>query len=190
MTNSILQKFKKAIHSDLKAREEGNYLVVTEEGSGSKIKELKFNFKNKDDALIIQQKDNECLAIKNLFNQQNLPSCDFIVLISKNKELNIYFCEIKSIINENNQKEAMKQIKSSEIFFNFLCKSYSFIYDKAFEIQQAKVKYIMLYPAPFSQKQESTPQKHHQLICEPIKVDEITGKFQNDNAYDFFRSLQ
>ncbi len=67
-----------------------------------------FNKGNTDDILIIQQdiKHKNCQPIGKLFeNKARVDSCDFIVLICKNKDSHIFFCEIKS---SNSQKIVKK----------------------------------------------------------------------------------
>ncbi|XAK34133.1 hypothetical protein AAID95_08285 [Campylobacter coli] len=156
MTNNELQNFKNCLHNNLKAIQKGIYFVVKEQEEKSIIKEIDFGFKNKDDVLIIQQDINNCLPITNLFgnDKDRIESCDFIVLLIKNKELKIFFCEIKSSNSEDNREKAKRQIKSSKIFFEYLYKSYLHKYNKNVDFNTAieNAKSLILYPASMPQK--------------------------------------
>lgn len=190
MTNKELQNFKNCLHSSLKAIQKGIYFVVKEQEERSVIQEINFKFDQKDDVLIIQQDINNCLPITNLFgnDKDRIESCDFIVLLIKNKELKIFFCEIKSSNSEDNREKAKRQIKSSKIFFEYLYKSYLHKYDKNvdFSIAIENAKSLILYPAPMSQK-SSVASTSSDLISCKMKLDD-DGVCYIADGYKFFES--
>ena len=110
MSNRDLKDFKECLHSSLKVVQKGEYFCVKEQENTSKIKEIKFKFTQKDDVLIIQQDIQNCNPIENLFgnDKDRIESCDFIVLLTKSKELKIFFCEIKSNISEESIEKAKR----------------------------------------------------------------------------------
>ncbi|WP_394950683.1 hypothetical protein [uncultured Helicobacter sp.] len=190
MTNKELQNFKNCLHGSLKAIQKGIYFVVKEQEEKSTIKEIDFGFKNKDDVLIIQQDINNCLPITNLFgnDKDRIKSCDFIVLLIKNKELKIFFCEIKSSNSEDNREKAKQQIKSSKIFFEYLYKSYLHKYNKNVDFNMAieNAKRLILYPAPMSQKSSVASTSSDLISCKMELDDE--GVCYIADGYEFFES--
>lgn len=189
MVNKELKDFKNCLHSSLKAIQKEIYFVVKEQEKKSVIQEINFKFDQKDDVLIIQQNVKNCPSITNLFgnNEDKIESCDFIVLLIKNKELKIFFCEIKSSNSEDNREKAKRQIKSSKIFFEYLYKSYLHKYNKNDDFSMAieNAKSLILYPASMSQKKPTYSSEDH-LIPFPIKLDN-NGKCVL-NGYKFFQS--
>lgn len=190
MTNKELQNFKNCLHGSLKAKQEEIHFTIVEQGKKSAIKEIDFSFKNKDDVLIIQQNIDNCLPITNLFgnNGERIESCDFIVLLIKNKELKVFFCEIKSSNSRKNREKAKRQIESSKIFFEYLYKSYLHKYNKNLNFHAAidAAKHLLLYPASMSQK-KSTFLLKNSLIEYKIEVDD-NGKYNVADGYKFFES--
>ncbi len=190
MRNRDLKDFKECLHSSLKVVQKGEYFCVKEQENTSKIKEIKFKFTQKDDVLIIQQDIQNCNPIENLFgnDKDRIESCDFIVLLTKSKELKIFFCEIKSNISEESIEKAKRQIKSSKIFFEYLYKSYLHKYDKDIDFNQAveNAKHVLFYPAGMLQK-SSTSSTNSNLIQHKIELDD-NGICNIDDGYDFFKS--
>lgn len=189
MTNKSLSNFRSAIHHSLKAKEKNGCLCVSEQEESSSIKEIYFSKGNVDDVLIIQQdiKHNNCRPIENLFEKKTrVDSCDFIVLICKNKELHIFFCEIKSSNSQKNREKALKQINSSKIFFEYLYKNYKehFKTDD-FEILLENAEKIYIYPASTSQKNPTSGSSNNGLRIKKIKIDSNGNATEND-IYHFF----
>lgn len=191
MRNRDLKDFKECLHSSLKVVQKGEYFCVKEQENTSKIKEIKFKFTQKDDVLIIQQDIQNCNPIENLFgnDKDRIESCDFIVLLTKSKELKIFFCEIKSNISEESIEKAKRQIKSSKIFFEYLYKSYLHKYSKNIDFNTAieNAKSLILYPASMSQKRPTYSSEDNLIQCK-IEVDD-NGKCDID-GYEFFGSNQ
>ena len=188
MTNKSLANFRNSIHHILKAKEKNGCLCVSEQDESSVIKDISFNKGNADDILIIQQdiKHNNCRPIENLFEKKTrVDSCDFIVLICKNGNLRIFFCEIKSSNNEENRKKALKQINSSKIFFEYLYKNYlEHFNSNNFEISIEKSKNIYIYPASNSPKKLTFGSKS-ELEFKKVEIDS-SGNIHIDNIYKFF----
>ncbi|MCX2683443.1 hypothetical protein OQH60_06195 [Campylobacter sp. MIT 21-1685] len=188
MTIKDLKNFRNAIHRDLKIspqNEKSSCFIVREEKKESAIQRIEFTFKNQDDVLIIRQEAEKCSAIKNLFETKpNLDSCDFIVLLCKNRNIKICFCEIKSSKSKENQEKALKQINSSKIFLEYLCKCYKEHFDSAFEFSSEMTENIYIYPASNSQKNR-TSSLGSNFKFKSIKID--NGKAIIDNGYEFFR---
>lgn len=192
MTNSELKDFKNCLHSSLKAMQKNTYFVVKEQEKRSVIQEITFNFEKKGDVLIIQQDIKNCPPITNLFgdNGYRIESCDFIVLLTNNKDFKIFFCEIKSSNTKETREKAERQIKSSKIFFEYLYKSYLHKYSKNIDFNTAieNAKSLILYPASMSQKRP-TYSSGDNLIQRRIEVDD-NGKCNIIDGYNFFRSNQ
>ncbi|RAX54603.1 hypothetical protein [Helicobacter sp. 10-6591] len=193
MVNKELKDFKNCLHSSLKAIQKGAYFVVKEQEEKSKIQEIKFNFDQKDDVLIIQQDVKNCPSITNLFgnNGDKIESCDFIVLLIKNKELKIFFCEIKSKNTEATRKKAEQQIKSSKIFFEYLYKSYLHKYNKYnknddFSMAIENAKSLILYPTSMSQKYSVASMSYGLISCK-MELDDNRVCYIAD-GYKFFES--
>ncbi|MBX7490747.1 hypothetical protein [Helicobacter turcicus] len=185
ITNKVLQDFYEKIHKDLKPAKNGNCFVIKEQESKSAIKQISLAFKNSQDVILLQQKAGECPAITNLFQEKPiLNSCDFIVLMCKNKDLHILFCEIKSSNNEENRKKALKQIVSSKIFLEYLYKNYLEHFEtKNFKIPLEKAKNIYIYPASIPQKKATFASQN--LIFKTLEIDS-KGVATIKNAYEFF----
>lgn len=124
MTDEELTDFRNAIHEGLKISPdaESPCFIVEEKDKGSAIEKIKFNFKNENNILIIRL--NKMLRIKFLKKFPVTRSCDFIVLmLDKNQDIKIYFCEIKS--KHQSLKDACEQIQASKLFFKYLIDCYS-----------------------------------------------------------------
>lgn len=187
MTNKSLSNFRSAIHHSLKAKEKNGCLCVSEQEESSSIKEIYFSKGNVDDVLIIQQDIKHCRPIENLFEEQaRVNSCDFIVLICKNRGLHIFFCEIKSSNSQKNHEKALKQINSSKIFFEYLYKNYLEHFEsKDFEISVENGENIYIYPASNSQKNPTFGSIKNRLKFKKIKIDSNGNAIEND-IYHFF----
>lgn len=190
MTNKSLSNFRNSIHHSLRAKNKNGCLCVSEQEESSVIKDICFNKGNTDDILIIQQdvKHKNCSAIEKLFeNKARVDSCDFIVLICKNKDLHIFFCEIKSSIGKESCEKALKQINSSKIFFEYLYKNYLEHFNpKDFEISVENSKNIYIYPASISQKNSTFGSDKNYLEFRTIKMD-LKGNAYIDNICKFFK---
>lgn len=184
MTNKALSHFKESIHHALKAKEEGGKFRVSEQGNKSSIKDIYFN-KGNSDFLIIRQDDTACKAIENLFERKNkVDSCDFIVLLCKNKKLHIFFCEIKSSISEENCQKALKQMRSSQIFLEYLYKNYKEHFNSDFEMSVEEGEYIYIYPASNPQKKPTCTNSALRRL--KYKKIETANADVNADIYDFF----
>lgn len=189
MTNKSLANFRDSIHHSLRAKNKNGCLCVSEQEESSVIKDIYFNKGNADDILIIQQdiKHNNCRPIENLFEKKaRVDSCDFIVLICKNKGLHIFFCEIKSSNSQENHEKALKQINGSKIFFEYLYKNYLQHFEpKDFEISLENVKNIYIYPASNSQKNTTFASGKGNLKFKKVEMD-LSGNVCIDDTYNFF----
>ncbi len=200
MTNKALKDFRNAIHKDLKVEPQNkrsNCFIIKETKEQSTIKEIQFTFKNQDDILILKQDNTDDLkknyTIANLF-QNNSPntdkSCDFIVFLnSKDNGLEIFYCEIKSSICEDSQKEAMLQIESSQLFILFLLEYYKLRYhNNDLEYSQISPKNLCLYP------KLGIPQKNKTYINEKGQVlylkdiDFTNGCAKISDGYEFLKT--
>lgn len=189
MTNNELCNFGNNLDHTLKINNNSSSFIIKEQGNESSIKELHFSFKNKQDVVIIQQKSGNCPALKNIFSSiPNLKSCDFIVLIKDGNEIKNYFCEIKSSITQKQKDNAIQQIESSKIFFEYLQQNYRLYFEQQnFNVDIEKAKSILIYPKfPNSQKKHTYGVG---LQCVPIKVDTNNGISETLNGYDFFKNL-
>ncbi|MCI7485768.1 MAG: hypothetical protein MSA68_07525 [Helicobacter sp.] len=190
MVNKELKDFKNCLHSSLKAIQKGIDFVVKEQEEKSEIQKINFKFDQKDDVLIIQQDVKNCPSITNLFgnNEDKIESCDFIVLLIKNKELKIFFCEIKSRNTEATRKKAKQQIKSSKIFFEYLYKSYLHKYNKNDDFSMAieNTKSLILCPTSVPQKHVMTSMSSDLISCK-MEVDDNRVCYIAD-GYKFFES--
>ncbi|WP_270991206.1 hypothetical protein [Campylobacter upsaliensis] len=189
MTNKSLSNFKDSIHHSLKAKEKNGCLCVSEQEETSVIGDIYFNKGNNDDILIIQQdiKHNNCGAIEKLFEKKSrVDSCDFIVLICKNKNLHIFFCEIKSSSSQKNRKKALEQINSSKIFLEYLYKNYKQHFKvNDFDISLENAKNIYICPAvSISSKGKTSGSNKNVLEMKSIKIDS-NGNASIDNVYSF-----
>ena len=191
MTNREFQDFKNCLHGSLKAMQKGIHLVVKEQEEESVIQEITFKFAQRDNVLIIQQDIKNCPPITNLFgnNENRIESCDFIVLLTKNRDLKIFFCEIKSSNTRETREKAKRQIESSKIFFEYLYKSYLHKYSKNIDFNTAieNAKSLILYPASMSQKRPTYSSEDNLIQCK-TEVDD-NGKCDID-GYEFFGSNQ
>ncbi|EAL3917084.1 hypothetical protein ABV837_000105 [Campylobacter upsaliensis] len=187
MTNKSLSNFKDSIHHSLKTKEKNGCLCVREQEESSKIGDIYFNKGNNDDILIIQQDITKCRAIENLFEEKTrVDSCDFIVLICKNKNLHIFFCEIKSSNSQKNCEKALEQIDCSKIFFEYLYKNYKHHFKiDDFDISLENAKNIYIYPASISSKGKTFGSSKNVLKMKPIKINSGKNMIKND-IYHFF----
>lgn len=190
MTNKALQDFNKKIHPHLKPSKNGSVIIICEQEEKSVVKKICFHFKNYDDVVMIQQKRSgkkECLGIKNLLQHKpTLESCDFIALICKNKVLKIYFCEIKSINSKEHREKAIKQIKNSRIFFEYLVKSYKECCEiENCEIDKGESYNLYIYPSTVSSKMPTHFSKENNLKFKKIHIND-EGIANIENAYNFF----
>lgn len=183
MTNSQLQEFKNVIHTSLKAIQENENWCVSETQRQSVIRKICFA-RGQQDFFIIQQKADQCEAIKNLFENQKPKSCDFIVLMYKRSNLKIFFCEIKSSISEENCKEALKQMRSSKIFLDYLIENYKECFNKQFEFTTNNAENIYIYPAANAQKIPLCCTNRNDLIHKTLKI--TAGQAVVNNVYKFF----
>lgn len=185
MTNSQLQDFKDAIHRSLKAMQINENWCVDETQRQSAIGRICFT-KGQQDFFIIQQKADQCEAIKNLFENKKPRSCDFIVLMCKRSNLKIFFCEIKTSISEENCKDALKQMRSSKIFLDYLIKNYRECFDKNFEFTLDDAKNIYIYPAANAQKLPPyCTNNSYNLKFKKLETDG-EGRAVVNNVYEFF----
>ncbi len=188
MTNVDLCNFCEKLHSTLTIKSKNTLYIIKEQGKESAIKELHFTFKNKQDVVIIQQQACNCSAIKNIFNNiTNLKSCDFIVLILKNTELKSYFCEIKSSKTKKILEEAIFQIESSKLFFEYLQQNYRLYYKKDFNIRIEESSSIIILPEFSIPQKGSTNAGFQNYKIISVDVDE-NGVGKISNGYDFFRN--
>ncbi|MBP3208248.1 MAG: hypothetical protein J6M21_08355 [Campylobacter sp.] len=188
MTNSKLCEFYDSLHSTLKIDNNNNLFIIKEQGNKSSIKELHFTFENRQDVVIIQQKSGNCPALTNIFNGiTNLKSCDFIVLIKDRNEIKSYFCEIKSSITKEQKDNAIKQIESSKIFFEYLQQNYRLYFEtQDFNIDIEKAKSVFIYPKLSNSQKRHTYGDRLQYI--PVKVNN-NGISDTLNGYDLFKNL-
>ncbi|WP_279177062.1 hypothetical protein [Campylobacter insulaenigrae] len=143
MTNKHLKNFRNAIKDDFKIKPKGNCFVVKEEKEESQIKKIEFTLKNQDDFLILKQIENKhTLNLLNSFPTNK--SCDFIVFRIFNNELIIYYSEIKSSYSEENKEEALRQIKSSKLFIDYLLSCYLEYHKES--IITKKEFFLYIYP--------------------------------------------
>ena len=187
MTNRSLSNFKDSIHHSLKAKEKNGCLCVSEQEKTSVIGDIYFNKGNNDDILIIQQDITKCRAIENLFEKKTrIDSCDFIILICKNKNLHIFFCEIKSSSSQKNREKALKQINSSKIFLEYLYKNYKQHFKvNDFDISLENAKNIYICPAAsISSKGKTSGSNKNVLEMKSIKIDS-NGNASIGNVYSF-----
>ena len=123
MTNKNLKDFVENICDDLKIKPHGNLFTIMEEKTESPIKKINFAFRNKDDVVILRQKE-QIHTIK-FFKGDSVSTdshCDFIVFLNLRDGLRIYFCEIKSSIEHIDK--AVLQLKSSKLFLEYLLNCY------------------------------------------------------------------
>lgn len=199
MINKTLKDFRNAIHKDLKVEpqnKQSNCFIINENKEQSTIKEIQLTFKNQDDVLIIKQDNRDDLkknyTIANLF-QNNSPntnkSCDFIVFLnSKDNGLETFYCEIKSSICENSQKDAILQIESSQLFVLFLLEYYKLRYlNNDLEYSQIPRKNLYIYPKlGIPQKNKTYANKKEQSLYFKA-IDCIDGCAKISDGYEFFR---
>lgn len=143
MTNKYLKIFRNAIKDDLKIKPKGNCFVVKEEKEESQIKKIEFTLKNQDDFLILRQIENKH-TLNLLSNFPTNKSCDFIVFRILNNELIVYYSEIKSSYSEKNKEDALRQIKSSKLFIDYLLSCYLEYYKENITIK--KEFFLYIYP--------------------------------------------
>lgn len=143
--------------------------------------------------MIIKQDKTENLkknyTIENLF-ENNSPNtnccCDFIVFLkSKNDELEIYCCEIKSRHCEKYLNEAVHQTESSKLFVLYLLEYYSYLYGNKLEPLNFYQFYI--YPQiNIANKLPPYKKGDKAIYPKPIKVNN-QGCANIPNGYEFFQ---
>lgn len=194
VTNKALNNFFARLHECLQPTRNSNndkYWVIKEESKESAIREIHFEIKNKD-AVIIQQKNGNCPATPKIFKQNglddNVPSCDFIVLHCRGNtdEIKICFCEIKSKCSRDHLEKARQQIECSEIFLRYLLENYKKLFDKNLTFLLDNAEHICIYPASITPKNPTTPKHGLKLIKAPIKS--RTEKIiQAGDIYEFLK---
>lgn len=200
MTNSLLKDFKRALHHDLLPEDKGKNIRIREMEEKSTIKSIDLCFQNRDDVVVIQQDPKKCKAIQNLFGtKERLESCDFIVLVCKKTQLEVFFCEIKSSHSNATQEKAIGQIESSKIFLEYLVANYKYCFQKNIKINMDLARNVLIYPSAVSQKKKTYAGSKNmktdkeviidgkRLSLRPIQCDE-KGRFSISDGYDFLHS--
>lgn len=193
MTNADLKELSRKIDNKLKIVENGGVFLITEYARASIIKEIKFKFDNKDDVLIIRQKENEHTI--NFFNNKEQSTnlhCDFVVFLNTKSKFQICFCEIKSCNNE--QEKAYNQTQSSKLFVEYLLNCYKFYYKpQHFDIDLKDIcKNYYIYPKINTSKKSKVSKvivksNDNDLIMKQVEIDN-NGVFVCQNGYDFFNN--
>ncbi|ERJ26649.1 hypothetical protein [Campylobacter concisus] len=187
MTNKNLKDFWEAICDDLKIKPHGNLFKITEEKKESPIKEINFTFKNKDDVLILRQKE-KTHTIK-FFKGNSVSTdshCDFIVFLKINDGLRICFCEIKPSVEYIDK--AVLQLKSSKLFLEYLLKCYRDYFNidcfTKFNLDDISKKYY-IYP------KINISSKKPVCYCSDILMEAVSadkdGIVDIPNGYSFFK---
>ncbi|TLD83998.1 hypothetical protein LS70_004105 [Helicobacter sp. MIT 11-5569] len=185
MTNKALKDFYNSLHKDLRVSNNKGCFAIKEK-DGSAIRTIHLTFKNKDDAIIIRQIENQH-TIEMLQGYSTNCSCDFIVLLNSSRGLEIYFCEIKSSYQKKYLDEAIKQIESSQLFLQYLLDCYSYYYknDDFKNIDISKSKKYYIYPFSSMSQKRSTSASQNRLEFKAIVIDSY-GTATIANAYNFF----
>lgn len=187
MTNKNLKDFREAICDDLKIKPRGNSFKITEEKIESPIKEINFTFKNKDDVLILRQKE-QTHTIR-FFKGESVSTdshCDFIVFLKINDGLRICFCEIKPSV-EYIDKAAL-QLKSSKLFLEYLLNCYRDYFNidcfTKFNLDDISKKYYIYPKINISSKK---PVRYcSDILMEAVSADK-DGIVDIPNGYSFFK---
>lgn len=154
MTNKQLIDFENRLSKELKVKKNNNTYIINEAKQTSQIRKISIE-KGNNELCIIKQIENECNSVKGFFCD-NLKSCDFIAIKITKQLPKIFFCEIKSSKSDENIEQALKQVKTSKIFFEFLIKSYAFHYNENFHMDLNEVKNIYIYPYRSAPKRSKT----------------------------------
>lgn len=186
MTNKNLKDFWEAICDDLKIKPHGNWFKITEEKKESPIKEINFTFKNKDDVLILRQKE-KTHTIK-FFKGDGVSTdshCDFIVFLNLKDSLRICFCEIKPSIEY--MDKAVLQLKSSKLFLEYLLNCYkNYFYINCFtelDLDGISRKYYIYPKINISAKRQICHRS--EILLKEIEIDK-NGTAHIANGYSFF----
>lgn len=188
MTNKDLKNLGDAICDDLKIKPRGNLFIITEGKIESPIKKINFTFKNKDDILIIRQKE-QTHTIK-FFKGEKVSTdlhCDFIAFLKLNDGLKIYFCEIKPSIEYLDK--ASLQLKSSRFFVEYLLNCYKNYFNVScfteLGLDDVSGKYY-IYPKVNISNKKGVCNRSDMLI-KAVDVDENRSVNISD-GYEFFSS--
>lgn len=163
-----LQDFYSFLSEELKCKAK-NYYIIEEIDNKSRIK--KVSIKQKENFFVLKQKD----QFKAGLFKNAIQSCDFIV-VSCDK---VYFVELKSAPgdteydnDENPLDKALKQCKSSQLLFDYLCSAYNL--QKSVNLNFENKQFIYLYPekAIEEKKLTDTEMNMNPLIQIPVECDE------------------
>lgn len=186
MTNKNLKDFMEAICDDLKIKPHGNLFTIMEEKTESPIKKINFTFKNKDDVLMLRQKE-QTHTIK-FFKGENVSTdshCDFIVFLRLKDGLRICFCEIKPSV-EYMDKAAL-QLKSSKLFLEYLLNCYKNYFDidcfNELDLDDISRKYYFYPKINMSTKRQIC--SRYEILLRAIEINE-KGIAYITNGYSFF----
>ena len=187
MTNKNLKDFVENICDELKIKPCGNSFKITEEKKESFIKTINFTFKNKDDVVILRQKE-QTHTIK-FFKGDSLSTdshCDFIVFLNLRDGLRIYFCEVKSSIKHIDK--AVLQLKSSKLFLEYLLNCYRDYFNidcfTKFNLDDISKKYYIYPKINISSKK---PVRYcSDILMEAVSADK-DGIVDIPNGYSFFK---
>ena len=143
-----LQQFYSFLSDELKCDSDGKYVI--REKSQSEIKHITIK---KGKCFVLKQND----GFKAGLFKNSIYSCDFI-LMSDNE---VFFVELKSnststkyIDDENPFDKALKQCRSSEMLFDYLCDVYNHQNNKDLEFKERK--FIYLFPQRANERKTST----------------------------------
>ncbi|RDU54551.1 hypothetical protein [Helicobacter sp. MIT 01-3238] len=142
--NDFIKKIKKSINPSLMAESSNGYFVVYEKDKNSSIKWIKCVFKNIDNVLILQQR-NQIIPQRVLKDYSTSKSCDFIVLFSLENQLNIAYCEIKTSYTDRIADESLQQIECSRLFMGYLFDCYSYFYENNLNRESIVFKRYLIY---------------------------------------------
>lgn len=195
MTNKELKEFRNAIHKDLKIspqNKKSSCFIVREEKKESPIQKIEFTFRNQDDVLIIQQKENrDTINILEKFSTNC--SCDFIIFIlDKKRDVRVYFCEIKPSYSKKYLEEACGQIHSSKLFLKYMIECYSSFTQnnclKSCDIE-SKSQYYYIYPKINNSNKKKVYKDDldiKNLILKPLEIDSRAAKVCENSINNFF----
>ncbi len=186
MTNKNLKDFVENICDDLKIKPRGNSFKITEEKIESPIKEINFTFKNKDDVLILRQKE-QTHTIKFFKGDGVLTDshCDFIVFLNLKDGLRVCFCEIKPDVKYTDK--AALQLKSSKLFLEYLLNCYKNYFGvdcfTEHNLDDISRKYY-IYPSNISAK--GKVYGNSEILLRKIEIDRRQGAAHIADGYSFF----
>ena len=193
MTNGELKSFANLLCKDLRLKPSGGVCIVKESGRDSDIRELHLGFKNKDDALVLRQDTCKVYPFRDV-----PPSCDFIAVVNKGENPLVCFCEMKTTVDHSTEQEAAEQIEASELFFDYLHKSYIYKKGDAQALGQPRFLRILFYKNGRSNKRISVksrmgslsnPLTTYRLDMDKDKNGKETKIAKIKNAYDFFMKM-